>query len=244
MLRTIVVDDERHARETLTGMIGRYCAEASVVAAVDSAAAAIEAIRLHAPELVMLDVEMPDGSGFDLLAACPADAFKVIFVTAHDQYAIRALKLAAFDYILKPVSPMELKGAIARAGDAITPLSAPRRMGLAPNAGDRGRLAVPTSDGFIFVETHGVIRCEADRNYTVLHLADGSRITSSRSLGEYEATLADAGFCRVHHSHLVNLAHVRRYRKGRGGVIVMSDGAAVDVSLRRRDPFLERIAGR
>ena len=246
MLRTIVVDDERHARETLTAMIGRYCAEASVVAAVDSAAAAMEAIELHAPELVMLDVEMPDGSGFDLLKACPAGAFKVIFVTAHDQYAIRALRLAAFDYILKPVSPMELKGAIARAHDIIAASSAiPRRGGSArEQASDSGRLAVPTRDGFIFVETHHVIRCEAEGNYTTLHLADGSRITSSRTLGEYESTLSDAGFCRVHHSHLINLAHARRYHKGKGGVVVMSDGAAVDVSARRREPFLERIAGK
>lgn len=243
MLRTIVVDDERHARETLTAMIDRYCAEASVVAAVDSAAAAMEAIRLHEPDLVMLDVEMPDGSGFDLLKVCPPGAFKVIFVTAHDHYAIRALRLAAFDYILKPVSPMELKGAIARAHDVIAASSAIRAGIAREQASDPGRLAVPTRDGFIFVETHDVIRCEAGGNYTTLYLADGSRITSSRTLGEYETALSDAGFCRVHHSHLINLAHARRYHKGKGGVVVMSDGSAVDVSARKRDPFLERIAG-
>jgi two-component system LytT family response regulator len=245
MLRTLVVDDERHARETLTAMIDRYCAEASVVAAVDSAPSGLEAIRLHHPDLVLLDVEMLGGSGFELLEAFPDPKFKVIFVTAHDHYAIRAIKFAAIDYILKPVSPMELKAAIARARNAAAPPADMRRQAgiLREQWNDPGRLAVPTGEGFIFVDVHDVVRCHAEGNYTTLHLAGGAQIVSCRTLGDYESILADAGFFRVHHSHLINLAHARRYRKGKGGVIVMSDGAEVDVSVRKREAFLDRIAG-
>ncbi|MBS1911671.1 MAG: response regulator transcription factor [Bacteroidetes bacterium] len=239
--RTVVVDDERHVRETLIGMIAEYCNDIEVVAEAATLDQAKEAIAVHRPDLLFLDVEMPGGNGFDLLGSLPRIDFDVVFVSAYDHYALRAIKLSALDYILKPVDPQELeravrKSALQRAARGMVP----RRNNMAQPAvaHQLDRIAVPTEAGFEFVTIRDLIRCKAEGNYTRIFLSDGRRLLSSRTLGEFEAVLLECGFMRVHHSHLINLNHVRRYTKGRGGILEMADGAEVEVSVRRKEAFL------
>lgn len=244
-MRTIVVDDERHVRETLCRLIGRYCADVEVVATAGCIAEARELIVAQRPDLLFLDVEMPGGSGFELLGGFATIDFGLVFVTAHDRYALRALKLSALDYILKPVDPTALCSAVAKAaarraatreddwsGDRFRDLAA----GIL-----RGKLAVPIEEGFAFIGIDDLVRCEACGSYTTLHMADGGTQISSRTLRDYETALSDAGFVRVHHSHLINIRYIASYARGRGGLVRMDDGTEITVSARRRDSFLERM---
>lgn len=247
MLTTVVVDDERHVRETLVGLLNEYCTDVVVAADASTIADARDAIIRHRPDIVLLDVEMPTGNGFELLGSFERIDFGVIFVTAHDRYALRAIKLSALDYLLKPVDPHELVRAVAKASAhriAMKPDSAADHAGAEfhERSGSQvDRLAVPTEAGFEFVLLSDVVRCRAEGNYTSIHLIDGRRLVSSRTLGDFDAILTRCGFLRVHHSHIVNLDRVRRYTKGRGGTLVMSDGAEVEVSVRRKEAFLEAI---
>lgn len=247
MLRSIVVDDERHVRETLVTLIGEYCTGMEVVADAADVSEALAAIADHKPDVVFLDVEMPGGNGFELLGSFPTRDFGVIFVTAYDRYAIRAIKLSALDYLLKPVDPFELRRSVARAEEWLIGTGRRRpdfvREHPAP-AQTTDKLAVPTEEGLVFVPVADIVRCKAEGNYTRLILRDGGHLVSSRTLGDYEELLAGDGFFRVHHSHLVNLEHARKYVRGKGGVLLMSDGAQVDVSVRRRDAFLDIVTRR
>lgn len=245
MLRSVVVDDERHVRETLVTLIHDYCTGVEVVATAASAHEAREVIALHAPDIVFLDVEMPGGNGFELLGSFSQINFGVIFVTAYDHYAIRAIKLSALDYLLKPVDPSELVRAVAKASASLPAEGAGRRRHVvareASIAHGHEKIAVPTEEGLVFVVIENLVRCRAEGNYTRLFLADGAQLLSSRTLGDYETLLSESGFFRVHHSHLVNVHHARKYVKGKGGILMMSDGAEVEVSVRRKDAFLESV---
>lgn len=214
-----------------------------MVGAVDSVGAAISMVAELNPDVVLLDIEMPERNGFELLAAFTQVPFRVIFITAYDRYAIRAIKLSALDYLLKPVDPAELKIAIAKAASAVTPVTMAQIEMVSDSRArkDLERIAIPTEEGFIFISLERIVRCGSESNYTRLYLMDGTQVVSSRTLGEYEELLADAGFFRVHYSHLINIRHAARYRKGKGGVVVMADGAEIEVSTRRKERFLETI---
>ncbi len=245
MMRTIVIDDEQHARETVVRLLGAHCPDVQVVAEAASIPSALQCIEQHHPDLVLLDIKLPGGNGFELLASVPTVNFGVIFVTAYDRYAIRAIKVAALDYVLKPVEPFELQRAVQKARAALLdPTAQQHRHALAREHGiphEPRKLLVPTSDGFIVVPTDELVRCRAVGNYTTLHLTNRREVLSSRTLGDYETMLADLGFCRVHNSHLVNLHHARRYVRGKGGTLELSDGSTVEVSSRRKEQFLEEM---
>ncbi len=240
-LRGVIVDDERRVREALAELIARYCPDVEVVGMADSVASAIDVVAAVRPDIVLLDIEMPECNGFELLAAFSPLPFKVIFITAYDRYALRAIKLSALDYLLKPVDPMELKAALAKA--AAMPPASRAQVDMVNEYGEHGlqRVAIPTEEGFIFISLEKIVRCGSESNYTRLYLSDGSHLLSSRTLGDYEELFADAGFFRVHYSHLINMVHAVSYRKGKGGTVVMSDGAEIEVSVRRKEGFLERI---
>jgi len=240
MINAVVVDDEPESRENLCGLLAKYCPQVSVVAAVPTIDLAETAISAHAPDLLFLDIEMPNGNGFDLLdrfAELPAD---VVFVTAYEQYALNAIKRYALDYILKPINIDELVRAVERK----LALDAPQRerMGLMRTerlgAGSAKRIALPSAKGLQLIEIADIVRCEADDHYTTFHMVDKKRHVVTRNLGEYEEMLAPHGFFRTHHAHVVNLARVKQYVRGRGGYVVLDDGSHVDVSARRRDAFL------
>jgi two-component system LytT family response regulator len=243
MMRAVIVDDEQHVRQALAELLDRYCENVDVVGMADSVFAAIDIISSTTPDIVFLDIELPERNGFELLAAFSPIPFKVVFVTAYDHYALRAIKLSALDYLLKPVDPLELRAAVAKASTATGVASMHARLELVKEHIPNGatKVAIPTEEGYAFVALDDIVRCRSESNYTRIYLRGGAQLLSSRTLGDYEELFIDAKFYRVHHSHLINMRHAVRYHKGKGGVVVMADGAEVEVSVRRKEGFLERM---
>ena len=205
-----------------------------------------EAIRQHTPALVFLDVQMPHMSGFDLLQHLDTINFSVIFVTAFDKYAIKAIKFSALDYLLKPIDIDDLQKAIRRFKEIKTPDHTANQLrnmfkNVTHQDGAFEKLAVPTLQGLEFLKVGDIIFCEADGNYTMVHLRDKQQLLVSKTLKEFENLLEESGFCRIHHSYLVNLAHIEKYERGEGGSVTMTDNYHIDVSRRKKDELLRRI---
>lgn len=250
MIRAIIVDDEPGSRETLTELLGRYCPAVRVVASADSAAAARDELYRHRPDLLFLDVEMPFGSGFDLLDSIEDLHVEVIFITAHDHYAIKAIRYSALDYLLKPLDRDDLIAAVERTEKRIAEQGTQGGnlrhilQGIRETNKDSNRLALVANDSVTMVPLNDIIRCQAEANYTRFYLRNGSTILMARTLKEYEIALEDRGFARVHNSHLINLDHIKKYIRGESGEVIMSDGAVIAVSRRRREDFRRKLASK
>lgn len=247
MIKAIIVDDELGARESLSKMIEKNCKQIEVVAKVDSMLSAFEAITNKEPDLVFLDIEMPNGNAFDLLEKFKKINFNIIFTTAYDHYAIKAIKFSAIDYILKPIDPEELVTAVKRFEAQLGQKESLDKQfkTLLSNVKPDNKLkkvGIPDGDGLIFINLSDIIRCDSDGNYTFFILTSGKKIIASRTLGEYEQMFADDNFFRIHRSHLINLEHVKKYIKGEGGYVVMSDNSQVEVSRRNKTDFLEKLS--
>jgi two-component system LytT family response regulator len=247
MIRAIIVDDELGARESLSKMLEKNCKQVEIIAKCDSMLSAFEAITNKEPDLVFLDIEMPNGNAFDLLEKFKEINFNIIFTTAYDHYAIKAIKFSAVDYILKPIDPEELIQAVRRfeerAGQK-TSLDKQFKT-LLSNVRTENKLkkvGIPDGDGLVFINLSDIIRCDSDGNYTFFILTNGKKIIASRTLGEYEQMFADDNFFRIHRSHLINLEHVKKYIKGEGGYVVMTDNSQVEVSRRNKTDFLEKLS--
>ncbi len=251
VIRAIIVDDERRSRETLASLLEKYCPHLEIVGFADSVITGAETITTLLPDLVFLDIEMPFGSGFDLLERLGDYSFEVIFTTAYDQYALRAFKFSALDYLLKPIDRDELIEAVARVSKRLEyRKKAPRSNhqdleALLHNMHSKhlhnSKIALPTSDGIVFVQVGNIIRCDSERNYTNFCMIGGEKILITRTLKEFENILTDLGFFRVHHSHLVNLAYVKRYVKSDGGYLIMNDDTTVQISRKYKEVFLQRL---
>lgn len=237
----LIIEDDLSSREVLRGMLAKGHPDIREVHAAASIAQAVELADRHRPSLVFLDVELPDGTGFDFLDKVAHRDFRVIFTTAFEFYAVRAFRVNATDYLLKPFSPDELAEAIGKAmGQPHTSLSDPGVRHLMEfMKGGSKKLALPMLHGFEYVEIKDVIRCQAEGNYTRLIMRGGQAHIVSRTLKVYDQMLTPEGFFRVHAAHLINLNEVRSYRKGEGGQVVMSDGAVVDVSRNKKHEFLQ-----
>ena len=247
MIKAIIVDDELGARESLSKMIEKNCKQIEIVAKVDSLLAAFEAITNKEPDLVFLDIEMPNGNAFDLLEKFKTINFNIIFTTAYDHYAIKAIKFSAVDYLLKPIDPEELIQAVKRFEERIGKNASLDKQfkTLLSNVRPENKLkkvGIPDGDGLIFINLSDIIRCDSDGNYTFFILTNGKKIIASRTLGEYEQMFAEDNFFRIHRSHLINLEHVKKYIKGEGGYVVMSDNSQVEVSRRNKNDFLEKLS--
>ena len=246
MINAIIVDDELDAVNFIQSLIDEYCEEINVVGQAHSAKEGIKEIMEKSPDLVFLDVEMPHGSGFDLLANFPKKTFDVIFITAFNHYAIKAIKFSAVDYILKPINISEFIDAVkkvikAREGEQDKDLSFDALFENLRSALP-GKLAIPTSDGMEYLNTKEIIRIEADRSYSRFFMEDGRKFLVSRNLKEYQELLSDRNFFRTHNSHLVNLDHVKKYYRHDGGYIEMVDGSTVAISRNKKDLFLLQMA--
>lgn len=244
MIKAILVDDEVHCLDTLSILLADYCPEVEVLERCSSAKKAIEAVAKHKPDLVFLDIEMPVMNGFEFLEQFAQIPFSVIFTTSYDQYAIKAIRFSALDYLLKPVDPKELITAVHKVGSKKhTPTTDQFRMlmdQLQHKENSFTKIAVPTSEGFELVPADQVVRCEADDNYTYLFLKNKNKIVACRTLKEVEEQLQDfPSFIRVHHSYIVNLNEVTKYVRGEGGYLVMSDGSTVNVSRSRKEALLK-----
>jgi two-component system, LytTR family, response regulator len=247
VIKAIIVDDEAKSRSTLQSLVERHCPNVSVMDMADSVASALSSIEQHQPQLLFLDIEMPHGSGFTLLEKIKNPSFHVIFTTAYDHYAIKAIKFSALDYLLKPVDVDELTAAVNKIEEKqkSEKKQLPDFELLLSNLKTKGasaKIAIPTFEGLQMVDAKDIIKCTAAESYTHITLMNGTRITVSRILKEYEELLSDLNFFRVHNSCLVNLAHVVKYIKGEGGYVIMSDGESVEVSRRKKNELLSRLS--
>ncbi len=245
-IRAAVIDDEPNARRALVNMLRVHCPEVEVSGEAGDVEEALALIEDTHPDLLFLDVEMPGGTGFDLLSQLPPAGFRVIFVTAHEQYALRAIRFSALDYLLKPVHPGELVNAVERslplpAGQLPVSLAAFRE-NMTDGSRKPSRLVVNTATRIYVLDPGDIIRCEADVNYTFIFTTGGEKILASRTMKDLEDLLTEYGFFRVHQSHLINLSFINHYRKGDGGHAVLKNGEQVPVSSRRKEVFVKLLS--
>lgn len=243
MIRTLIVDDEHHGRQSLQRALEQYCPETEIVGICDSPETGIEAIRKLRPDLVFLDIQMPNLSGFDVLQQVAPIQFEVIFVTSYDKYAIKAIKFSALDYLLKPLDVDDLIHAVRKAAEQLKKKGGDHRYlsvlhNIDYTSGKIEKLAVPTLEGIDFFKTDDIIYCHADGSYTTLYLTGQPKKLISKNLKEFEDLLGPSGFCRVHNSFLINMKHIQKYIKGDGGYVILTGNHKVDISRRRKDAFL------
>lgn len=242
MVRAVIIDDESKARKALRYLLEKHCPEVDIVAEGENVESGLNIIENYQPEIVFLDVQMPDGTGFDLLEKVPDINFKIIFASAYDKFAIQAFKFSALDYLQKPIEPEQLVKACSRfnSGDQYKEISQKLEV-LLSNRSSFEKIALPTSDGIEFVKIKDILRCESDNNYTHIFLASGRKILVSKTLKEYDEMLSPFSFYRVHKSHLINVNFLKKYVKGEGGYVIMEDDSEIEVSRRRKEDFLNTL---
>lgn len=244
MKKVLIIDDEARTRELIAKMIDSFGFDVETIPEGENVQTGIQAIEKHDPDIVFLDIQMPDGTGFDVIRSVTNKHFEVIFITAHEEFAIKAIKFSALDYLLKPVDLGELKASLEKALDTVDikstqPQFDALQKNIQPN--EKRRLVLKTQESVHVVELDEIIRCEADRNYTSFFLKGNKKILVSKTLKEYETMLSGFNFLRVQQSHLINLDYVDRYDKKNGGAVVMKDGSEVPLSPAKRDVFFSRL---
>jgi two-component system, LytTR family, response regulator len=245
-LKVIIIDDETSSRNTLRQKISKYCKELEVITECENGETGIEAIDRGQPDIVFLDVEMPRMNGFVMLQNIKNRDFELIFTTAYDHYAIQAIRYSALDYLVKPIDVEDLKAATARAIEKRKQHSPNERMetflhNLLDEKNTHNRIAIPSMEGFQFVDTADIIFLEAESNYTIIYTRSIPKITVSKTLKDFEDLLPQQIFVRIHHSHIINKNHVQKYIRGEGGQVVMSNGKTLDVARRKKEEFMKAI---
>jgi len=234
----LIIDDEKNGRENLAGLVRQYCPQLKIVAEAATVAEAILKIEEFQPRLIFLDIEMPGGNGFKLLEHFKTFPFEVIFVTAYDNYAIKAIRFSASDYILKPINLNELIDAVEKVSQRVRQQIENERIrqlyqnSLHPS---NPKIGLPTGERIEFVEVKTIVRCQGESNYTHLYFTAKKPLLVAKSLVEFEELLGDHGFIRVHKSHLVNLNHITSISKSDGGTLVLSNGDSILISRRRKE---------
>jgi two-component system LytT family response regulator len=244
MLTAIIIDDEQKGRIALKQKLQDYCKDVQLTGEAENGEEGMKLIEKNKPDIVFLDIEMPRMDGFEMLHRMPEKNFHLIFTTAYDQYAIKAIKYAAFDYLMKPVDIEELKTAVSRINNLSQIHTEKKLEALEENLQGKNifnKLAIHTLEGLLFFNINDIIHLEAQSNYTVIYFSNQHKITASRTLKDFEELLPQNIFFRPHHSHLINLNYIKRYIKGDGGQIELQNGAYVDVSRRKKDEFLKVI---
>ncbi len=246
MIVAIIIDDEESSRITLKNMLEIFCSEVTVVHSAYSVPDGVKAIQKYNPDVVFLDIEMPIHNGFELFDFLPDLKAEVIFTTAYDQYAIRAFKFSAVDYLLKPIDLEELKSAIQRIEDKKDQLASDRSKFAVLSENIRSpfqKLGLPTVEGYSFIKISEIVRCEADSNYTNFFSIKGEKILVPKTLKEYESLLEEFNFLRVHRSHIINLDYITKYTRTRIPSVTMVDGSVISISLKKKDQLLNKLAG-
>ena len=239
MIRTVLVDDETDSIRVLQKLLEKYCPQVAVVGTAEGVETALAVIQGTRPDLLFLDIEMMQGNAFDLLNQLRPLTFQVIFVTAFDNYAIRAFKYSAVDYLLKPVDIDELVSAVDRVAKRSQQKNIVDQMQVfLDNMGTFNlatqKMAVPTVDGLIFINLKEVVRLEAKSSYTQILMENGEVVMATRTIKDYEDILPEGLFCRIHNSHIINLQKIEKYNKGRGGYVTLEDGSTIEVASRKR----------
>jgi len=245
MLKAIIVDDEPDCCEILAAMLESDCPDVNVVNISTNGQEALEAIKLFSPDLLFLDVEMPKMNGFQMLEQIPSINFHLIFTTSYDQYALKAIRFSAIDYLLKPIDREELKRAIEKVKDRLQ-IPVPQQLELLLQkfkhpSNPVNKIALPTMEGLQMIPIETIVSCESDDNYTSIRLKNGKKLLVTRSLKDIEEILEQHSFIRVHRSWLVNLNEIEKYMKGEGGYLVMSDGTSIDVARNKKELLLKKL---
>ena len=243
-LRALVIDNETDIRESVLSLVTMFCPEISELSSANSVSSGIEKIRIFKPDLVFLDVELGDGTGMSLLSHFTEFTFDVIFITAHNKYAVDAFRLSAIDFLLKPINPEELISAVQKVIEKkeknillsqLKILNENYKSTISAEA----KIVLKDADSIFFVKTKDIIRCESDGAYTTFHLLNKEKIVISKTIKEYDDLLSPFGFLRTHQSHLVNSFYIKRFDKNDGGVLVLTDNYSVPVSQRKKDFILD-----
>jgi len=246
ILRAILVDDELSSLQNLQSKLVEFCPDVEVVATAQKPEDAILFIRQHKPDVIFLDIEMPRMNGFRMLDELGELDFEIIFTTAYNHYAVDAIRISAFDYLMKPVAIKELQNALERLAkyrqthtrDKLDVL----RQSLSPNKSQEEKIAIPTNEGLEFIPIKNILHIESSSNYSRIFLTDGKNILVTKLLKDFEDILEPYNFFRVHNSHLINLAYIKKYIRGEGGQVEMQNGDVIDVARRKKDEFLKLIA--
>lgn len=242
MFRTLIIDDESPVRNTLRKLLDKICPQVKIVGEANSIKTGVIAIRETIPDLVLLDIKMGDGTGFDLLNQIENVNFKIIFITAYEEFAIRAFEFSAIDYILKPVNPEKLADAVKRAEHITNSDFSTHLRALKDNIdnpeGLNKKIVLKSRESIYLLNIDDLVHCGSEGSYTVFETIDNQRIIISKGLKEYDQLLSGSGFLRIHRSHLINLKHVKRFDKQDGGYVIMNGGIKVSVSSSGRERLL------
>ncbi|MCC8424466.1 LytTR family DNA-binding domain-containing protein [Mucilaginibacter sp. UR6-11] len=236
----VIIDDEPNNIQNLQNILGDHCPDVTIVAIAQNADDGIAAIKQHLPALVLLDIQMPEKSGFEVLKAFAEPNFEVIFITAYDQYGIQAIKFSALDYLLKPINISELKNAIEKAGKKISVKNKDHKLEnlieyMMRGQKDVPKIALPTLKEIRYIKIDEIIRCEASDNYTTFYTTAGEHLLVCKTLKEFSELLQLHGFIRTHQSHLVNINFVKSLLKEDGGILLMNDGTKIPISRQNKE---------
>lgn len=246
-IKAVLLDDEKHCTKGLQMQLEEVCPQVEVIASFNSPTQAVDFVAKNSFDILFLDVEMPQLNGFDFLKKIGSPAFDVIFTTAYDQFAIKAFKYSAFDYLLKPIEDEDLQNAIAKWETECADKQAQNTLRYNVlmeqlSTSIQKKLVLPTAEGMELIEVDDIVCIDSDSNYSRLFFADGTSLLVSRTLKEFEDMLETKGFIRIHHSHIVNIKKMRKYLKADGGYVLMSNGRKVSISRARKDQVLEVIS--
>ena len=245
MIKAIIIDDEIHCGKTLAMLLNEYCPGVQVAEQCSEAESGLAAIQRFEPDLVFLDIEMPNMNGFEMLEKLPEINFEIIFTTSYDQYAIKAIRFSALDYLLKPVDREELQRAVQKVAERLHhPL--PQQLEillqkLHQPVSPIQKIALPTMEGLQMIAINSIISCASDSNYTIFLLKNNQKLIVSRPLKEIEEMLDDYSFVRVHNCYLINMNEIDKYIKGDGGYLIMTDGSSIDVSRSKKEMLLNKL---
>ncbi len=251
MITALLIDDDDNLRSGMKGLLALYAPNIKIIGEADSVVTGIEAITNQQPQVVFLDIQLNDGTGFDILEQLATKNGKttshIVFITAHEQYAIKAFRFSALDFLLKPVDPDELEKVIEKIKDVLEKTDNYAHIDLLlenirKKVDNFKRIALSNSDGMHLFEISDIIRCESQDNYTLFHIKNSKPILISKTLKEYDELLTEHGFVRVHQSHLINLTYLKSYIKKDGGYVIMADNSTIPIAQRKREQLQEILA--
>lgn len=242
MLTAIIIDDESKGRITLVSLLNKYCKNIEIIAQASNVPEAINAITQHKPNIVFLDIQLQDGTGFDILNGIENIQSKVIFTTAFDEYAVKAFRFSAIDYLLKPIDPEQLISAVNKAATLKTSADEQQFEALVQNLNNNTdkKIVINSHQGQFIIKVADIVRCESDSNYTTIYNTNGTKILVTKSLREYEELLSEHQFFRVHKSHLINTKYVSKYDLP-NSIIILNDDTIIEIARRRKDALIQFI---
>ena len=246
MITAVLIDDDKHLRTGLKALLDRYTNEIHIIGEAESVKTGVALLEQLKPQVIFLDIHLSDGTGFDILEKLGKSNAHIIFITAHEQYAVKAFKFSALDYILKPVGPEELQKAIAKIKEVVGKSNSFEHIDLLlenirKKVDNFKRIALSTSDGIHLFDVSDIIRCEAKVNYTEFFIKNHKPLLISRTLKEFEEMLTEHGFERIHQSHLINLSYLKSYIKSDGGYVIMADNTNIPIAQSKREKLQELI---